>query len=222
MDAEITEVLAEQAAYYRARATEYDQDVLRMRLDPALSSRVAAGDRWFDDLPIQGKVLEVACGTGSWTGRLADRAGEVHAFDAVPEMIELARSKLAGRTNVSFEVADILERGPSATYDTVFMSFLLSHVPRSLIDGFWDRLTGAVADGGILAIIDAAPGRAGEEEWVGPEIAARRLRDGSRYRIVKVAYEPEEVAVALARRGFEVGVDIVAEEFLTVLARRDH
>ncbi|MFD8811374.1 hypothetical protein ACFV23_07765 [Streptomyces sp. NPDC059627] len=60
-------LLAEQVAYYRARAPEYDR-VYAERED--LRELVAV----IDGLPVAGDVLELACGTGQWTGALAARA----------------------------------------------------------------------------------------------------------------------------------------------------
>ncbi|MFD4502222.1 hypothetical protein [Streptomyces sp. NPDC058457] len=71
-------LLAEQVAYYRARAPEYDR-VYAERADLRSLLTVVEG------LPIAGDVLEPACGTGRWTGALAARARSVTAVDASPE-----------------------------------------------------------------------------------------------------------------------------------------
>jgi demethylmenaquinone methyltransferase/2-methoxy-6-polyprenyl-1,4-benzoquinol methylase len=67
-------------AYYRARAPEYDR-VYAEREDLRELLTVV------DDLPIAGDVLELACGTGQWTGALATRARSVTAVDASPEVL---------------------------------------------------------------------------------------------------------------------------------------
>lgn len=109
------ELLLEQMAYYMAGAAHYDRsyaeyDVLRELLTVV------------DDLPITGDVLELACGTGQWTPRLAARARSVTAIDAAAEMLSLARAHTAS-PNVRFVEADLFEWKPSRRYDTVFFGF---------------------------------------------------------------------------------------------------
>jgi len=42
----------------------------------------------------QGRVLELACGTGLWTGELVRYAERVVAVDAAPEVLEINRQRL--------------------------------------------------------------------------------------------------------------------------------
>lgn len=81
-------LLAEQADYYRARAREYDRDYAgRADLRELLTT--------VDGLPVAGDVLELACGTGQWTRRLAARARSVTAVDGSAEMLAVARERAA-------------------------------------------------------------------------------------------------------------------------------
>ncbi len=112
-------ILDEQKAYYKARAAEYDEWHLRQgRYDRGAGHRI----KWFSELdtvrsaltsesPL-GDCLELACGTGLWTATLADLSTNLTAIDAVPETIEINRSK-PGKGHVRFVVADIFEWEPS-------------------------------------------------------------------------------------------------------------
>lgn len=51
-------------------------------------------------------VIEIGCGPGNLTERLADRAGRVWAFEADPRLAAVARELLAGRPNVVVVEAD--------------------------------------------------------------------------------------------------------------------
>ena len=46
--------------------------------------------------PLKGRLLDVGCGTGAITERMADRAWELVGVDASPDMISIARDKSAG------------------------------------------------------------------------------------------------------------------------------
>jgi SAM-dependent methyltransferase len=62
---------------------------------------------WAASEPAGCRVLEVGAGTGRATRYLARTAGSVVAFDLTPEMIEIARHRLAAQPHVSVLVADL-------------------------------------------------------------------------------------------------------------------
>ena len=94
-------MLAEQIAYYRARAGEYDDWWYRRgryALPPDLErdwfADVAEAEAALREFAPTGRVLELACGTGLWTRQLAARATHVTAVDASPEVIALNKARL--------------------------------------------------------------------------------------------------------------------------------
>jgi ubiquinone/menaquinone biosynthesis C-methylase UbiE len=92
----ITDLLAEQVAYYRAIAMEYQVDVDAAReLAVALEAYQPAG-----------YVLELACGPGAWTELLLRSATSVTAIDAAPEMLARAQARI-GEERVRFIQADL-------------------------------------------------------------------------------------------------------------------
>lgn len=199
-------LLAEQIAYYRARAPEYDR-VYAERED--LRELLALAD----DLPIAGDALELACGTGQWTGALAARARSVTAVDASPEVLGVARARVTS-SNVRFDRADVFQRRPQRRYDTVFFAFFLSHVPPSRLGDFWNTVAAALAPNGKAIFIDEGPDAAAREE-VAADV--RRLDDGSQYRIVKVLHEPGELTGELAALGWSADIRL-QEEFIIGIA----
>lgn len=61
-------------------------------------------------------MLELACGTGLWTSRLAVRSSRVLAVDAAPEMLSINRERL--RTgNVEYCQADIFSWAAPRAFD---------------------------------------------------------------------------------------------------------
>lgn len=189
------ERIAEQIAYYRARAPEYDA-VYAEREDLREVLNVV------DEVPISGDVLELACGTGQWTPALAARARSLTALDSAPETLAVARSR-PGTEDVEFVRADVFGWRPQRRFDTVFFGFWISHVPPSRMAAFWDVVGAALAPGGRAVFVDEGPAEA-EREGLEKEI--RHLEDGTRYEIVKVFHDPWVLAADLAALGWAADV----------------
>lgn len=65
-------------------------------------------NQFFDERGItRAKILDLACGTGTLAVELGNRGHFVHGIDISPQMIEIAKSKSIGLSNVSFEVQDM-------------------------------------------------------------------------------------------------------------------
>jgi ubiquinone/menaquinone biosynthesis C-methylase UbiE len=91
----------------------------------------------------KGRALEIGCGRGVGAGLILDRFGAecVDAFDLDPDMVALARERLACRGDrVRLWVGDA-ERieADSDTYDAVFDFGIVHHIPR------WRDALGEVA-----------------------------------------------------------------------------
>jgi SAM-dependent methyltransferase len=204
-------LLAEQMAYYRAGAAEYDRPYAEREDLRELLAVV-------DELPIAGDVLELACGTGQWTPRLAARAQSVTAVDAAAEVLALARARTASRA-VQFVEADLFEWQPPRPYDTVFFAFWLSHVPPTRLPDFWSTVAASLAPDGKAIFIDDGPAAAAEEEVLASQpapAALRRLDDGSQYRIVKVFHDVRTLTDELTTLGWSVRIRPVARYFVGV------
>jgi demethylmenaquinone methyltransferase/2-methoxy-6-polyprenyl-1,4-benzoquinol methylase len=192
-------LLAEQIAYYRARAPEYADGVIPGaigggELEAALDAFRPAGD-----------VLELACGPGTWTAQLLEHADSLTAVDAAPEMIAIASEKVGGRAR--FIRADLFEWKPDRRYDVVFFGFWLSHVPLERFESFWSLVADALAPGGRVFFADDAY-RTPDEliEGEASSTIQRRLNDGSTHRAVKVPHEPADLERRLERLGWRIEV----------------
>ncbi|MBD3007130.1 trans-aconitate 2-methyltransferase [Streptomyces sp. 5-10] len=204
-------LLAEQRAYYSAGAAEYDRPYGEHEALRELLTVV-------DDLPITGDVLELACGTGQWTARLAARARSVTAVDAATEVLALARARTAS-PSVRFVEADLFEWRPPRRYDTVFFAFWLSHVPPARLPDFWNTVAAALAPGGKAIFIDDGPEAAAYEEVLPNQpapAALRRLDDGSQYRIVKVFHDAQTLAADLTALGWSARIRTMAGHFVGI------
>jgi SAM-dependent methyltransferase len=210
MDDDVNALVAEQVAYYRARAPDYDDAYLGKQWDQSI-----------DNLPITGDVLELACGSGHWTPMLAARAHSVTAVDAAPEMLALARQRV-GDLPVEFVEANLFDWWPPRRYDTVFFAFWLTHVPPALFAGFWSMVGAALAPGGWVCLLDSSNREQGYERLLAnqPTPAVwRRLGDGSEHRVVKVYYSPAELAARLAELGWSASIRETSIPLLVGTAR---
>jgi demethylmenaquinone methyltransferase/2-methoxy-6-polyprenyl-1,4-benzoquinol methylase len=188
--------LAEQVAYYRRRAGEYDAtsygdvEAARQRI-----ARIVA------EMGPAGRVLEIACGTGMWTPALAAHAATVTAIDTAPEVIEIARERVV---DAHFEVADVFSWTPGTRFDVIFFSAWLSHVPRRRFDEFWRRVGDLLAEGGRVLFVDEPVEEQAKESYVEgrDEIVERRLNDGTTFRIVKNFLDPDDLTRRLDDLGW--------------------
>lgn len=209
--------LAEQKAYYRARASEYDEWFFRRgRYDRGHE----VNERWFieadevrqalDAFKPAGRVLELACGTGLWTMQLIRHADHVTAVDAAEEMIAVNAQRLQS-PKVRYVQADIFDWRPEEQYDTVFFGFWLSHVPPERFDAFWEIVASALAPGGRVFFVDSrydTTSTANDHHLDGIEATTsmRRLNDGREFRIVKVFYLQASLSERLAALGWNCDI----------------
>ncbi len=216
-------ILADQVAYYRARAGEYEDWWFRRgRFDRgpeqnaawfADVAEVEAAFRAFLDGNAIASALELACGTGLWTRHLAPCVAKLEALDASEEVLAINAARLAeaGAINVDYRTADLFAWRPARRYDLVFMGFWLSHVPHDRFDAFWHRVRDALAPVGCAYVVDSAyEPTSTAVDHTRPDrdsgIVTRRLNDGREYRIVKVFWEAETLAARLAGLGLRAEI----------------
>jgi ubiquinone/menaquinone biosynthesis C-methylase UbiE len=112
------DILQDQIDYYRARAGEYDEWWFRhgrydrgaefnARWHAEVETVERAVDAWLARRRPD-NVLELACGTGLFTRRIAPHAARVTCVDASPEVLAINRSRVAA-ANVEYVEADIFE-----------------------------------------------------------------------------------------------------------------
>lgn len=202
---ELEELLAQQLAYYRAVAPEYEQHAIPGAWggepEAALEAFAPAG-----------AVLELACGQGLWTRQLARRADTVTALDASPEMLAIAAERVP-HAGVTFIQADLFAWEADSRYDVVFFGFWLSHVPLECFEQFWSRVEGWLEPRGRVFFVDDAYRT--QEELVHGEtssIVQRRLTDGTVHRVVKVPHRPEGLERRLRELGWAITVSASERE----------
>ena len=218
--------LEEQKAYYRARASEYDEWFLRTG---RYNRGIEHTNIWFHEVqrvidqldkhaPF-GDVLEFAGGTGLWSQRLSQKADSVTVVDASPEMIEINRERV-NNDSVCYIHQDIFEFESDRKFDLIFFSFWLSHVPSTRFDEFWEIVRSHLKPGGRFFFIDSLKeGRSTAVNHCLPdeddsETLIRKLNDGREYRIIKIFYKPQELQKKLEGLRFKANVTQTDSFFL--------
>ncbi|MFO0944847.1 MAG: methyltransferase domain-containing protein [Planctomycetota bacterium] len=97
-------------------------------------------------------ALEVGCGTGGFTRRLAERFDHVTGIDLSPRMIEFAKGRSTVLKNIDYQVADILEYPMKPEqFDCIASIATLHHLS---LPEILPRLKSSLRQGGILLILD--------------------------------------------------------------------
>lgn len=97
------------------------------------------------------RVLEVGCGTGKLTERLAARGLSVDAVDPGPNMIEAARRRVGDGAPVRFQVARFEDVDlPTNAYAAVFSATAFHWVDPAVA---WHKSASHLERGGVLALL---------------------------------------------------------------------
>ncbi len=122
---------------------------------------------------IQGKVLDVGCGTGEHTIMLTRSGYDVLGVDFAPHAIEAARANAAEKgVDARFEVADAMNLGEPG-YQTIVDSALFHIFDDADRARYVSSLHAAARPGGlvhVLALSDAGRG-------FGPQVSESEIRD---------------------------------------------
>jgi ubiquinone/menaquinone biosynthesis C-methylase UbiE len=110
-------------------------------------------------LPIGSRVLDVCCGAGASALPAAESVGptgKVIGVDLSQKLLELARTKATGLTNIDFELGDMLSlRFPNDSFDAVVCVFGIFFVPN--MEMAVRELWRCVRPGGQLAVTTWGP-----------------------------------------------------------------
>jgi SAM-dependent methyltransferase len=179
--------VTELTKYYRDRATEYDAVYAKPERQDDLAELRALLPRF-----VTGRhVLEIAAGTGYWTEVLATSAATITATDLSPEPLAIARARECGPADVTFRTADAyaLRRVPG-DFDTAFLGFFWSHVPRADVPRLLQGLRARLGSGATVIMLDNryVPGSSTPISRTTPEgdtYQLRTLNNGRTYEVLK-------------------------------------
>lgn len=207
-DHNVDSVLRDEIRYYRDRAAYYDDTYARRgaydrgpEANAAWQAELAVAKDALAEAGLRGDVLELGCGTGYWTGIVAGQARWVTAIDGAPEMLDVARERLATFHNVELVGEDIIDRWqPSRQWDAALACFFLEHVPDRRLPGLLRRLSDALIPGGVMFMAEGL--------FQGPtaETETRALA-GESYQVIERRRTSRELSGHFAA----VGIDLVVQ-----------
>ncbi len=175
-------------------------------------------------LPVRGRALDLGCGPGDVTLRLAHRLAEwsIDALDGSPAMIALAReAAVAGAVDMRVRFIDAVlpaNPPPPADYDLVFSNSLLHHLADPAV--LWDvvrrsaRRDAAVFVMDLLRPADEDEARALVRRYAADEPAVLQT---DFFNSLRAAYRPDEVRSQLAAAELgNLSIEVVSDRHLIV------
>lgn len=203
-------------AYYRDRAAEYENVYHKphYRRDQVRLTAI------FQEIFRDKNVLEIACGTGYWTERIARTAHAILATDINQSVLDIAAAKDYPGGNVAFRLEDVFGHYPDRTFDALFGGFIWSHILLERLDEFLECALERVSPGGVVVFVDSryVPGYStpiSQTDPSGNTYQTRRLENGSEHLVLKNFPTPDFLREKLP--GAEV---IELEYFWLAVAQR--
>jgi SAM-dependent methyltransferase len=141
-------------------------------------------------------VLEIACGTGLWTGWIAPKAASVTATDYTEGALDVARKKAFPEGKVRFKRADAyLLADVEGQFNGGFHCDWWSHVPKARRVDFLKTYHSRLQPGARVLMCDTLFW-ASKRDLVdenGDQIQTRKLRDGRHFEVIKNFPSKEEL-----------------------------
>lgn len=124
-------------------------------------------DRFLDEIPFGGQVLELACGPGNMTRYLVDRRPDlrIRATDLAPEMMDVARRSVPEVEHKLMDMREVGRLGPA--FHGVLCAFGLPYLDQSAAARFIRDAASVLLPGGALYLstMEDDPAKSG---WEGP------------------------------------------------------
>ena len=189
-------------AVYAAKAQDYADCVVG---EPGDNKR-----RFEEALPRGAVALDLGCGPGQAAAYFAAQGHQVHAWDAVPEMVEMAEQ----HPGVQARQATFEDLPEAPDVDGLWASFSLLHAPRADFPRHIATAISKVRPGGIVYL----GMKLGTGE--GPDSIGRHYAYYSEEELAQ-AFLDNGVTVTWQKTGEEAGLSGEVASYLLLLGRKD-
>jgi len=180
----------EMIEYYNRRAPWHD-DYMSFNGFPAMEKLLRPIIDTIAPYVTNKDILEIACGTGNWTGLISQRAKSVLAGDSSERSLDIAGRKLKDIKNITLREFDAfnLDTG-NLKFDTIFAADWYSHIPNSSTIPFLQTLIPLLRLEGTIIIHDIIKIPEIEKDYFatdedGNRLYKRSLPDGSEFMVIK-------------------------------------
>ncbi len=135
-------------------------------------------------------VLEMACGTGFWTARVAAVVRSIVATDINEEVLAIARAKDLGPDRVAFKISDAYTPRIAGEFDAGLACFWWSHIPLNRLTEFLRNFHSSLQPVARVTFVDNrfVPGSStpiSNTDTEGNTYQTRHLSDGSSHQVLK-------------------------------------
>ncbi|MEM6518568.1 MAG: class I SAM-dependent methyltransferase [Cyanobacteria bacterium P01_D01_bin.71] len=197
--------------YYEQRHSEYEA----IYMQPERQQNLTWLESQISNLVAGKRVLEIACGTGYWTRRIAASAASIQATDASQRLASAAKES-CDSDNVTSGTLDAFNVPASPGFECLVAGFFFSHVPIDHRQNFLAGLAKALDLETHIVLFDNqyVEGRSttiSRRTDGGDTYQRRRLLDGSAYEVIKNFPTTGELRAALVLHCSKV--EILESEF---------
>jgi ubiquinone/menaquinone biosynthesis C-methylase UbiE len=173
-------------SYYKDRAKEYEKLYSKPERQEDLKNSATILQEIFADK----QVIEIACGTGYWTEKIAATATSIFATDINESVIDIAKKKDFSSKQVSFGIADIYNFSDDNKFESLFGGFIWSHILLQDLDKFLSTVNSLVSPGGTVVFMDnnfveGSNHPITERDEYGNSFQTRKLEDNTTHLVLK-------------------------------------
>ena len=167
-----------------------------------------------EDLFLKRNVLEVACGTGYWTEKIAKAANMITAVDISDETLEIAREKRIKGAEVKFIQGDAYNlQEIEGAFNAGCANFWFSHIPKIRINEFLNQFHKKIGKNSVVFLADniyvgGIGGKLVKKENDENTYKARELSDGNTYEIIKNYFNKSELRSIFEPKSKELKIHI--------------
>lgn len=217
--------------YYDERAPEYEEGYVlgtgtASIPDPNVFRTEAALLAGIVERFGEGRLADIACGTGYWLRYYAGRCSRVMLLDQSQRMLDECGKKVAAlgiADRCSLVRADVLDHPfEHGSYDCALIGFLFSHLTGEQEDIVFRGLQRMLRPSGRFLILDSAWSTERARFNSRIERQQRQLNDGTPFEIYKRYIGQEDLSGWAARYGATISVDHFGAAFCAVSGRFTH